>query len=395
MFPAIPMNPLLQFIRRTTRRLKRPTSAATQRTKRFTSLSKGIALAAAIPAMAVASQLSLASPVNLSPLTSVSPVDIAQVVEQPSQATPRDDQARPSQQLTIADFSVVEIRSTATPNARTSPILGQRRQGGGIVIDESGLVLTAAYLVTETESIEIIGTNKQRIPATLVGYDPATGVGLIRSVIPLPVRPIPFGESADVDINDPVIIVGYDGVAPAYIVARREYAGSWEYLLDEALFTAPATTGWSGAALINRDGKLLGMGMLLVPNALRNTVPGNMFVPIDSIKPVIEELTTHGKPQGDPRPWLGITVQDLSGRLLITHVAADGPAERAGITAGDIIVGLQGKPLEDAADFYRRLWESGTAGVEVELDVVQGNALQTVSITTMESTNYLRQPQGL
>src|SRR5690606_37702352 len=114
---------------------------------------------------------------------------------------------------------VVEIRSTATPNARTSPILGQRRQGGGIVIDESGLVLTAAYLVTETESIEIIGTNKQRIPATLVGYDPATGVGLIRSVIPLPVRPIPFGESADVDINDPVIIVGYDGVAPAYIVA--------------------------------------------------------------------------------------------------------------------------------------------------------------------------------
>lgn len=296
--------------------------------------------------------------------------------------------------LTIADFSVVEVRTTAVPNARGSGTLGPRRQGGGIVIDDKGLVLTAAYLVTETEKIEIIGTNRQVIPATLIGHDPATGIGLVRAVVPLPVKPISFGDSDAADVNDPVLIVGFDGVAPAYIVARRQFAGTWEYLLEDALFTAPATTGWSGAALINREGKLLGMGMLLVPNALRETLPGNMFVPIDSVKPVITELQQHGKPAAQPRPWLGVSIEDLDGRLLITRVSDEGPAMKAGLAKGDIIVGLHGKPLENAADFYRKLWSSGDPGVEVEVDVVKGNTLETIAVTTMERGQYLRKPQG-
>ncbi len=325
--------------------------------------------------------------------SAATPVNLHQAAaHSPAPRGGRPDQGTP--QLTIADFSVVEVRTVATPDARTNAFLGPRRVGGGIVIDAAGLVLTAAYLVAETERIEIIGPDRQRIPATLVGHDPATGISLIRAVIPLPVKPISLGDSATASVNDPVLVVGYDGVAPAYIVSRREYAGSWEYLLDDALFTAPATTGWSGAALINREGKLLGVGMLLVPDAMRNSVPGNLFVPIDTLKPVIEQLLAHGKPTGASRPWLGIMVQDISGRLLVTHVASESPAEQAGIGVGDIIVGFQGKPLKDAADFYRQLWNSGKAGVKVELDVVQGAALHKVSITTMESASYLRQPRG-
>jgi len=321
------------------------------------------------------------------------------IIPPPGRAAPAPPGAREAQppgqgQVSIADFSVVEVRGTALSNARTSENLGRNRQGGGIVIDDKGLVLTIGYLVVETEKIEIVGVDGGRVPATLVAYDSATGVGLIRAAVPLPVKPIAFAESDGASVSDPVLVVGFDGVAPAYIVSRREFAGTWEYLLDEALFTAPATTGWSGAALINREGKLLGVGSLLVPDALGEDRPlaGNMFVPVDAVKPILNDMVANGKPSGPPRPWLGVNVQDLHGRLLVTRVSREGPAERSGIAEGDIILGLDGQALKDSADFYRRLWDSGAAGVEVQLDVLKGNAIATIPIRTMERAQYLRPP---
>src|SRR5690606_4398144 len=172
------------------------------------------------------------------------------------------------------------------------------------------------YLVTETEKIEIVTNDGTRIPASLVGHDSASGLGLIRAALPLPVSPIGFAESAQAAVSDPVLVVGLHGVAPAYLVSRREFAGNWEYLLDEALFTAPATTGWSGAALIDRHGKLLGVGSLLLQDVLDASLPmaGNMFVPIDLLKPILNSLVSRGKADAPPRPWLGVNVQDLQGR---------------------------------------------------------------------------------
>ncbi len=295
-------------------------------------------------------------------------------------------------QITIGDFSVVEVRGTALPDARSGRRLEGIRQGGGIVIDDHGLVLTIGYLVIETEKIEIMGTDGESIPASLVAYDQDTGLGLVRAALPLAVRPMAFAESGKAKVSDPVLVVGFDGVAPAYIVARREYAASWEYLLDDALFTAPGTTGWSGAALINHEGKLLGVGSLLVADALGSNTQliGNMFVPIDSLKPILNDLVEHGKRQGQARPWLGISLQDLQGRLLVTWVADDGPAARSGVAEGDIILAAGGQPLKGLADFYRRLWSSGAAGTEVRLDVLKGNEVRTIPVKSMEHAQYLR-----
>lgn len=315
----------------------------------------------------------------------------------PEQARP--GQARPGQEqpgpVDIAAFSVVEVRGTAAPNARSNAG-GRHRQGGGIVIDHQGLVLTIAYLVTETEKIEIVTDGDRRIPASLVGYDSASGLGLIRAALPLPVAPIGFADSGQAAVSDPVLIVGFDGVAPAYIVSRREFAGNWEYLLDDALFTAPATTGWSGAALIDRHGKLLGVGSLLVQDVLDASLPmaGNMFVPIDLLKPILGSLVARGKADAPPRPWLGVHVQDLQGRLLVTNVSEGGPAASSGVAEGDIILGLDGKPLKGLADFYRRLWSSGQAGTEVQLEVLQGNQIEKLKVKTIERAQYLRPPSA-
>jgi len=299
------------------------------------------------------------------------------------------------QQVRIGDFSVVELRSRALPDARLAE-LGADRQGGGIVIDDQGLVLTIGYLVVETEKIEVIGGDGEAVPATLLAYDSRTGLGLVRAAVPLRVQPIEFAESAKADVPEPVLVVGFDGVAPAYIVSRRQFAGSWEYLMEDALFTAPATTGWSGAALINNEGKLLGIGSLLVPDALGpdRPLPGNMFVPIDELKPILSDLVNHGKTSDPPRPWLGVNVRDIEGRLLVTQTSPEGPADKSGIEQGDIILGLAGRPLRDSADFYKRLWQSGRAGVQVELDVLKGMDVRRIPVTTADRAQYLRQPRS-
>jgi len=190
-----------------------------------------------------------------------------------------------------------------------------------------------------------------------------------------------------------VLIVGFDGVAPAYVVSKRQFVGYWEYLLDEAIYTAPATVNWQGAALVSKEGKLLGIGSLAVGNALANGnagVPGNMFVPIDILKPVIGDFIANGKSTAQPRPWLGVTSQEVGGNLLVVRVSPDGPADVAGLKSGDIIVGIAGDGLKGQADFYTRLWKLGDAGVEIGLDVLRGNRVENIKVKSMDRNSYFR-----
>lgn len=299
--------------------------------------------------------------------------------------------AAAERELTVDEFSVVKVTVKAVPDARSARTLGPQREGTGVVIDSSGLVMTIGYLITEADTVELATADGRKFPANVVGYDNATGLGLVKALKPLPIKPVDFGLSAAASTRDVVLIVGFDGVAPAYIVSKRPFVGYWEYLLDEAIYTAPATVNWQGAALLSREGKLLGIGSLAVADAVgQGAVPGNMFVPIDTLKPVLGDFIANGRATSKPRPWLGITSQEVQGKVIVTRVSNEGPAEEAGLKAGDIIVGFGGQPLSGQADFYTRLWKSGDAGVEVTLDVLKGNRVEPVKVKSMARELHFR-----
>ena len=295
-------------------------------------------------------------------------------------------------EMTVDELSVVKLTVKTVPNARSARSLGTTREGTGVVIDSSGLVMTIGYLVTEADTVELSTTDGRRFPATVIGTDNVTGLGLVKSLQPLPVKPVDLGQSAAVKLRDVVLIVGFDGVAPAYVVSKRPFVGYWEYLLDEAIYTAPATVNWQGAALLSREGQLLGIGSLAVGDAVgQGAVPGNLFVPIDAMKPVLGDFIANGRATAKPRPWLGISSQEVQGKVIVTRVNPEGPADEAGLRAGDIIVGFGGQPVTGQADLYTRLWKSGDAGVEVTLEVLKGNRIEPVRVRTIARESHFRQ----
>jgi S1-C subfamily serine protease len=299
------------------------------------------------------------------------------------------------QDLTVDALSVVKVRSNAVPNARSARALGAQRQGTGVVIDSDGLVLTIGYLITEAETIELSTADGRTFPATVIGYDNTTGFGLLKALRPLPVKPVQFGQSGAIGERELVLIVGFDGVAPAYVVSRRPFIGYWEYLLDEAIYTAPATVNWSGAALLNREGKLLGIGSLVVGDAMgtRQQVPGNMFVPIDLLKPLLGDLIATGKSSAKPRPWIGVNSQEVQGNVIVTRVSSDSPAAFADVRAGDVIVGVGGQPVKGQADFYQKIWNRGEAGVSIPLEVLRSGKVETITVKSIDRDRHFRQKQ--
>ncbi|MFL6822435.1 MAG: S1C family serine protease [Xanthobacteraceae bacterium] len=291
--------------------------------------------------------------------------------------------------------AVVRINTHIAPEGRTVQGLGREREGSGILIDSDGLILTIGYLMVEAYAAEVIDNNGRTVPANVVGYDHETGFGLLRAIEALKHKPMPLGKSADMKEGDPVLIASFGGpamVSGAYVVGKREFAGSWEYLLEEALFTAPPHPAWSGAALINREGKLVGVGSLIVGDAARGSdkAPGNMFVPIDRLPPILGDLISAGRAPGPGRPWLGLNTDELRGRLFVSRVTPGGPAEKAGIRRGDVIVGVNGEPPKDLADFYRKVWAQGSAGVTVALDVLQDSQVRRFDVKSINRLDHLK-----
>jgi S1-C subfamily serine protease len=290
---------------------------------------------------------------------------------------------------------VVQVKAKILPNARSLATLGPQRQGSGALVRE-GYVLTIGYLVIEAESIEVVGADGKAVPATLAGYDHASGFGLLKLIGPLAGKPLPLGSSAALDEREPAMIAthgGREGVSLVHVVSRRPFSGSWEYQLDSAIYTYPPVQNWSGAALIGAKGELLGIGSLIVPDAggAGTQSPGNMFVPIDLLKPIFDGLVARGRAPGPLRPWLGLNAEEMRGRLFVARVSPEGPADRAGLKGGDIVVGVAGEEVASLADFYRKVWARGAAGVEVPLRVLQGLQMKDVTVRSIDRIEYFRQ----
>jgi S1-C subfamily serine protease len=299
-------------------------------------------------------------------------------------------------ELDSALDSVVGLRAEVPEDAFTAQILGTERAGSGVVIRDDGLILTIGYLITEASTIWLT-TNK----GTVVGgfplaYDQSTGFGLVHPLGKLGVKAIERGTANSVRVGENVVMAGHGGRAhslKATVFAKREFAGYWEYVLDEAIFTAPAHPQWGGAALIGADGRLLGIGSLLVQEKIdAGTLQGNMIVPIDILAPILEDMVKLGRPNRPPRPWLGLYATEAGPRLVVAGLAPGAPAEKAGLKVGDALLEVAGAKPASLADLFRRIWACGDAGAEVRMKILRETATREVALKSVDRNDFLKKP---
>jgi S1-C subfamily serine protease len=293
--------------------------------------------------------------------------------------------------------SVMKLRADVPEDAFTAGVLGSQRIGNGVVINEDGLVLTIGYLVTEATDVWL-STDGREVAAHPLAYDQVTGFGLVLPLQKLGLPAISLGSSATLSTGSEVhVLSAREFVAPqsARVLARREFAGAWEYLLDDAIFAAPAHPHWSGAALVDRDGALVGLGSLLVREMIAGEeVNANMFVPIDLLKPILETLKTQGHANRRPRPWLGVYAVELTGRVYVTGVVDGGPAQTADIREGDVISEVAEHEINSLPEFYKRMWAVGPAGSAVPLTAIRAGSRLRFNVRSVDRGAMLKRPQA-
>ncbi|MBV8447255.1 MAG: serine protease [Hyphomicrobiales bacterium] len=294
--------------------------------------------------------------------------------------------------------SIVAVHSTIPADGFTASILGTERAGSGVVIRDNGLVLTIGYLITEAENVWLARADGRLTPAHVVAYDQETGFGLVQALGRLDLPAIDLGRSKEAKPGDPVIVAG-GGDQPRFvraeIVAKQEFAGYWEYMLDEAIFTAPAHPLWGGTGMIGADGKLLGVGSLLVQQATSQGSPQdlNMVVPIDLLPPILDDLLNFGQINKPARPWLGVYSVENEGKIVVANVAEQGPAADAGMRQGDVVASIRDQDVGSLADFYRKLWSCGPAGTEIPIEIVRDNRSLWLRVKSADRSGFLKKPR--
>ena len=296
--------------------------------------------------------------------------------------------------LETALDAVVVLFARVPADAFTAQTLGPERLGNGIIIGTSGLVLTIGYLITEAEEVTLLTNAGRQVPAHVLGYDQVTGFGLVSALEPLDAPALPLGDSRRLEGGEPIILAGAGGVAHALagrLIARQQFAGYWEYLLDEALFTAPGHPHWNGAALIGPSGALMGVGSLQMQQQTPDgrTPLINMSVPIELLPPILDDLA-RGQLLRPPRPWLGVISQEVGTNVMVAQVSGGGPAEQAGVHGGDLILAVGGSPVASLADFYTKLWALGPAGVTARLRLAREGDVFELEVRTIDRASRLK-----
>jgi S1-C subfamily serine protease len=293
--------------------------------------------------------------------------------------------------------SIVALRALVPETAFTASSLGTVREGSGAVINENGLIVTIGYLITEAEEVWLTTHDERVFPAHVVGYDQVTGFGLVKAMGELKLPALRLGSSDAARVGDVgTVIDGRGEEVLTEIVAKQEFAGYWEYMLDEAIFTAPFHPSWGGAALVDESGSLIGVGSLRLQMLQVGKVTDiNMIVPIDLLKPILDDLVTSGRANREARPWLGVFTAEQSNEVVVMSVASGGPAEAAGIKSGDIINEIDGSEVAGLNDFYRKLWAKAPVGSEFSLRIVRDGRENWVRVKTADRDSFLQKPSLL
>jgi S1-C subfamily serine protease len=314
---------------------------------------------------------------------------------------PSGEQPKPADyayDLDAAMNAVVGLRASVPEDAFTAQTLGTERAGNGVLIRDTGLVLTIGYLITEAESIWLTPITGAPVPGHALAYDQETGFGLVQALAKLDLPALPIGDSGRAQIGDRVVVAGFGGrrrSVAARILAKQEFAGYWEYVLDEAIFTTPANPNWGGTAMIGAAGELLGIGSLQLEQGREKGPAGhlNMIVPIDLLKPILDDLLRHGRPNRPARPWLGLYAAEIEDRIVIIGLAERGPAQRAGLRAGDVVLAVAGMEIGDLAGMFRRIWSLGQAGVEVPLQIERDGRTLDHKVASAERGRFFKAPR--
>ena len=292
------------------------------------------------------------------------------------------------------------LRSSIPADCHSAATLGTEREGSAVLIDESGLLLTIGYLIVEASDVIIGGTDGHPMVAQAVGYDHETGFGLIRTIEPLDVQPLKIAHNLDrIERDTPVVVASHGGTAQSLlgtVADRRVFAGSWEYMLESAIFTCPLHPRWSGGALIDQaDGALIGIGSLFVQGVggSGGEIQGNMFVPIDTLEPIYEDLVKVGRSTKTPRPWLGMHTTEALGHLVVAGMFDGGPAESAGIRVGDLIDRVEDIKVETLEDMYRKMWSVGGAGTDVKFGVIRGSRGLDIFVRSGDRRDFYTTPR--
>ena len=298
--------------------------------------------------------------------------------------------------LDVALNAVVALRADVPDDAFTASALGTERVGNGVVIDEDGLVLTIGYLIAEASGIWLTSNLGRTVAAYALAYDHVTGFGLVRAVEPLQATVLQRGSADSCQLGDQVFVIGQGGRAhalKAILTDKRQFAGYWEYLLDEALFTTPAHPEWGGAALVGEDGKLLGVGSLLVQEVVDGeNVQGNMLVPIDLLNRTLDGMLTTGRSPLPPRPWIGMFTAEAGDRLVVSGTARSGPAASAGVQPGDVVLEVDGEHVSTLAQMLSAIWNLGSPGVTVPLTFARAGQVMGCKIKSADRNDFLKKP---
>jgi serine protease Do len=302
--------------------------------------------------------------------------------------------------LARASAAVVGVRVIAVEDARSIATLGRARQGTGVVIGDDGLVLTIGYRILEADRVELVLDGPRVMPARVVAYDLASGFGLLQPLAPLRLPSVQLGDSSALSSDEPLMIAsgGEAGdLSIARMVSRRAFSGYWEYHIDGALFTTPPRTDHSGAALFNANGELLGIGSLVVMDALGPGQPrmaGNMFVPVNLLKPILPELRTRGATRASTRAWLGLNCVEVDGMVRVVRITPESPAEDAGVLPGDQIMRIDDVRVDGLEGLYKALWQDG-AEREITLVIRRSGAEQVLKAKAQDRMKTLRRAKGI